>query len=271
MLSPLPADFEPTRATLHAYALAASVIPRAHATPHEKWWHVALRVGPEGWTTERIRLPGGGSLTLRIDVADHTLVVDTADERTSRISLEAGLTGSQFGDRLIAAVAELGLTGEYARDKFESDEPRVYDPDVATSFASTLNDVAAVFEKHRSGLPGDVGHPHLWPHGFDFAMEWFGTRVERHEEHGELQEFPAQLNLGFYPGGRAYFYSNPWPFDADEFLGHELPHDAEWHTEGWEGSIYHYDLLAGDEDGERKLAEYARAVFDIASPTLMAK
>ena len=95
-------------------------------------------------------------------------------------------------------------------------------------------------------------------------------RVETYEEHGEITEYPAQINLGFYPGSeRPYFYSNPWPFDP-ALVNKDLPHDAEWITEGFEGSIYHYDELVGDPDAAAKLAEYARAVHDVAAPTLMA-
>jgi len=270
MLSPIPSDFEPTRASLHAYALAAGVIPRAHADPHDKWWHIALTVSHKGWSTDPMSLPDMGKLTLRFDLDNHVLVLDTADERTTSIPLDAGLTGTEFGDRLIAAVGELGLRSEYAREKFESDDPREYSREAASTFASILASVAAVFEEHRTGLEGEVGQVNLWPHGFDMAMEWFGTRVETYEEHGEVQHYPSQLNLGFYPGGRAYVYSNPWPFEADALVGNELPHDAEWHTEGWEGSVYYYDLLAGDPEGERKLADFAKAVHRLAAPTLTA-
>ena len=83
-----------------------------------------------------------------------------------------------------------------------------------------------------------------------------------------VTEYPSQLNLGFYPEGRAYFYSNPWPFEAEKLLERPLPHGAEWHTEGWEGSILYYDQLAGDPDATTKLAEFARAVFEAAAPTL---
>ncbi len=93
---------------------------------------------------------------------------------------------------------------------------------------------------------------------------------EWRNQDGEVTEYPSQLNLGFYPAGRAYFYSNPWPFDSDKLLGSPLPHGAEWHTEGWEGTILYYDQLAGDPDAATKLAEFAKAVFDVASPTLSA-
>ncbi len=85
-----------------------------------------------------------------------------------------------------------------------------------------------------------------------------------------MTEHPAQLNLGFYPGGRPYFYSNPWPFEGGVLLEQELPHGAEWHTEGWQGTILYYDQLQDDPDAESKLLEYAAAVFELSLPTLSA-
>jgi hypothetical protein len=265
-LPTLPENFEPTRATLHAYANAVGAIPRVHAKAHDKWWHVSLKVTDRGLETDRMSLPNGGTFSLRMDFVTHEAVVD-ADQET-RIAMTDGLTGTEMGDRLIAAVAALGLDGEYNREKFENDEAREYDPATAVTYFAAATIVDRVFKEHLGSLEGDVSQVQLWPHNFDLACEWFGTRVETHEEEGVITEYPSQLNLGFYPAGRPYFYSNPWPFEADKLLGTPLPHGAEWHTEDWEGSVLYYDQLAGDPDGLTKLTEFARAVFEVAAPTL---
>lgn len=269
-LPDLPPDFETTRATLHAYARAVGAIPRAYAEAHPKWWHVALDVVDHGLESDPVPLPDGGSLRLLMDLTSHEVVLTTTSGGEHRVSMTGGLTGTELAERLIGIAATYGLEGEYHRDKFENDEPRHYDKDAAETFFVTLRNVWTAFEKHRSGLTGEASPVHVWPHGFDLAFDWFGTRVEKYEENGEIVEHTAQLNLGFYPGGRPYFYSNPWPFDADALLGRDLPHGAQWHTEGWEGTILYYDRLQGDPDAESKLLEYAAAVFEIAAPTLMA-
>ncbi len=269
-LPPLPENFEPTRATLHAYAHAVGAIPRAHAVAHSKWWHLSLKVRPRGLVTDTVSLPGGGLADVSMDLRSHEVVVSSFDGAETRIPMTDGLTGTEMGDRLIELAAGLGLTGEYNREKFENDEPREYDPAVAATYFEAAANVSHIFNHHLQSLDGEVGQVQLWPHNFDLACEWFGTRVETYEEGGEVTEHPSQLNLGFYPAGRAYFYSNPWPFEREELMANDLPHGAEWHTEGWEGSILYYDQLAGDPDAATKLAEFARAVFDIASPTLTA-
>lgn len=269
-LPPLSDDVEPTRATLHAYAHAVGAIPRAHGAAHPKWWHISLKLHPTGLSTDAVPLPDGGALALRMDMNAGAVVIETSHGDTSTVPMDAGLTATELGDALIASVAEYGLTGEYNREKFENDDPRPYDGAHAAAFFAVLTAVDQVFTAHRATLTGEIGPTQLWPHGFDLAFEWFGTRVEEYDEDGEMTRYPSQLNLGFYPAGRAYFYSNPWPFEGDQLTDHPLPGGAEWHTEGWEGSILYYDQIAGDPDGRDTLAAYARAVYDLAAPTLTA-
>jgi hypothetical protein len=57
-----------------------------------------------------------------------------------------------------------------------------------------------------------------------------------------LKVLPSQINL-VYPGGEPYFYSNPWPFAAEQLLDKPLPDGAAWHTEGWQGSTLAYKEL----------------------------
>jgi hypothetical protein len=269
LFPPLPDNLAPTRATLHAYAHAVDALPRTLASPHLKWWHVSLKVRPVGLVTDPIAMATGGTFWLRMDMHHHAIVLETSKGDSQSWSMTDGLTGSEMADALIEAAAELGRDGDYNREKFEDGEPRSYDPAVAAQYFDILSNVSQVFADHKAALPGESGQIQLWPHNFDLAFEWFGTRVETHEENGTVQTFPSQLNLGFYTAGRAYFYSNPWPFDPS-LTGHELPAGAEWHTEGWEGSILYYDLIAGKPDADALLRDYARAVFDVVAPTLTA-
>jgi hypothetical protein len=268
LLPPLPEDFEPTRATLHAYAKAVGVIPRCHATAHDHWWHISLKPRPTGLVTEPMLTPDGVTFQLRMDLNAHEVALETSTGRTERFPMGAGATGTQMGDALIAAVSGLGLAGDYATDKFATDERREYDPTAASRFFRILSTVAGLFAQHRATLSG-AGPVQVWPHGFDIAFEWFGSRIEEYEEGGETKRLPSQLNLGFYPGGRAYFYSNPWPFD-DALTATPLPSDAEWRTGDWNGSILYYDQVAGRDDAADLVLAYARAVYEAASPTLTA-
>lgn len=270
-------NWEPTKKTLHLYSQAVGVIPRTHAEFHPKWWHVSLKVQGDGLITDEMPLPNGDSFRLFVDLREHLLRLTTSKGEGTTVSMTEGLSGTQFGERLIAAVADMGLRGEYARERFESDERREYDPEVAESYLRALVSADVVFKRHIATLQdaeGEVGQVQLWPHGFDLAVEWFGTRQVKYEEDGKVNSYPAQLNLGFSPGESShpapYFYSNPWPFEADELLDKPLPEGVRWFTESWQGTILPYAELAGDADAGERLFTYAQTVFKIASPTLLA-
>lgn len=265
-------SFEPTRQTLHLYSQAVGVVPRAHGTAHPRWWHISLKVTPNGLATDNVSLPDGGILALRLDLRQHQIVLETSQGDVRSFSMAAGLTGTEMGDVVITAVAEFGLTGDYARAKFESDEPRDYDPDQARRYFDLLVELDRIFKTHKATLIGQTGPVQVWPHGFDLAFEWFSGRTVTHQEHGKTQEYPAQLNLGFYPGNAdtpPYFYSNPFPFVADQLLDKPLPAGARWHANGWQGTLLPYAALVNDANAEKNLLEYAQAVFELAAPTLL--
>lgn len=265
-------DWEPTRETLHWHARAIGVIPRALVAFHPKWWHISLKVRPDGLYTEPMALPNGDEFRLIMDIA-HDKVILQVDGRIDReFRMDQGLTATEFGDQLLEAVSGLGLSGKYLREKFEDDHPREYSPKAAAAFWKVLVRVDRIFKERRASLSGELGPVQLWPHGFDLAFEWFGSRIETYEEDGQLKEYSSQINLGFYPGdstNRPYFYSNPWPFKGQELLEQPLPGGARWQTEGWQGTILPYDELAGDSQGEERLREYARAVYEVCVPTLV--
>ena len=267
---PALAGWESTRKTLHLYSNVVGVIPRAHAEFHPKWWHISLKVLPDGLVTNHMPLPQGGTFRLKMDLRQHQIILSTSIGPEVQFDMTAGLTATAMGNQVLAAVAELGLSGDYARQKFENDEPRVYDPAAVETFLAALVKADATLKRHRETLVGEVGPVQLWPHGFDLAFEWFGARVEKYEEHGDLQELPAQINFGFYPGEPAYFYANPWPFEADKLLDHSLPEGARWHDEGWQGTILPYAEVVDDPKAKERLLAYFGEVYKVAAPTLMA-
>jgi hypothetical protein len=273
-LFPPLTGWESTRDALHGYARAVGIIPRAHAIPHPKWWHISLKVRPDGLETENMALPDGGLFALKMDLHRHRVLLLTSRGEAFEFDMRAGLSARQFRDRLLQAVAGLGLAGEYDLEKAGDPYPTVYDPAASEKFFTALVNACRIFELQRARLDGERGPVQLWPHGFDLAFEWFGTRQVEISEQGETRRYPAQLNLGFSPGEpnhpQPYFYSNPWPFEADQLLDKPLPAGARWFTNSWQGSLLPYSELARDARAEQRLLDYARAVFQASAPTLLA-
>ena len=260
---------EPTRKTLHLYSNVLGVVVRVHAEPHPKWWHISLKVQPNGLVTDQMSLPQGGTFQLALDLRQHQIILSTSSGDESRFDMRSAPTATEMGNQVLGALADLGLTGDYARQKFDNEEARTYDPAAVESIRTALVTADSILKRHRETLVGEVSPVQLWPHGFDISFEWFGTRVETHEEDGEVQELPSQINFGFFPGEPIYFYANPWPFEADKLTDHSLPGGASWQEEGWQGTILPYADVVGDVGAEERLLSYFAEVFEVASPTLL--
>ncbi|MCO6449159.1 MAG: hypothetical protein J5I90_00095 [Caldilineales bacterium] len=271
VIFPSLAGFEPTRESLKLYARAMASIPRAYVQPHPRWWHISLKVTPDGLITSPVPSPDGGEIHLKMNLIDHQIILYHNDHVYQTWDMRQARTSTELGKSIIATVEKMGFQGgDYDRKRWLSDEVRVYDESTVAPFLTALTNADRIFKAHRATLDGESSPVQFWPHGFDLAFEWYGTRKVVYEEEGRVQEYPSQLNLGFYPTAPAYFYSNPWPFEAEALLDKELPSGASWHTEGWQGTELPYSELADAVDAESRLAAYARRVFELAAPTLMA-
>ncbi|TAK12293.1 MAG: hypothetical protein EPO32_09390 [Anaerolineae bacterium] len=260
-----------TRDTLHLYAQAVDAFPRAHAEPHDKWWHIGLRLRPNGFTTAEMPLPDGGTFRLFMNFKTHRIELEARNAVVASWDMSARWTGKALGESLMAAVGALGVRGEYSRERFESDAPRAYDKWAAAAWFAAASLASEVFEALRVAVGGETSPVHLWPHHFDLSTEFFGTRTVDVQEHGEVKSYPAQLNLGFSTGDAGhpgpYFYSNPYPFD-ESLVREPLPEGARWHIGAWKGSLLPYSEVAGRPDGVKLLAGYAEAVYKAAKAGL---
>ena len=91
-----------------------------------------------------------------------------------------------------------------------------------------------VLELFRMTLRNKFTLIHLWPHHFDFSLEWFTENTD------------GQIGTGISPGdehySEPYLYMNPYPFN-EQITANELP-IGTWHTSGWQGvKIEWKDLL----------------------------
>lgn len=82
-----------------------------------------------------------------------------------------------------------------------------------------------ILELYRMTLNGNFTLVHLWPHNFDFSIEWFtGNKDEK-------------IGTGITPGDEQYdepyLYMNPWPFN-EKIIEKPLP-IGKWHTDTWSG------------------------------------
>jgi len=226
----LPSDWEATRATLQRYAHAVTAAPRAAAPPHPRWAQVAMDFGSTGLATAATPLADGTELVSTIDLVDHRIVI-TAGDTTRTIDLTTGPSPKSVGEAVLAVAALHGTAIDADSARFEDDSSQEYDEAAAAAFLSVATSVVAAFDAINESIEGEITGPHLWPHGFDIATEWYSSKSVDYEG----TPTSAQIAVGWYPAGDAYFYANPWPFE-ESFTEVALPSGAVWNTEGWYGA-----------------------------------
>jgi hypothetical protein len=236
-----------------------------------RWWHVSLRVTEEGLRTTDIPLPGNrGEFYLHMNLQTHMLELRLPGATMEQIDLRRGLSAPDFGAELLSGLAGHGVEGDFDRDKSDDPDPLHYNASYAGCYFEAVQRVDGILKAHRASLPGETGQVQLWPHNFDLAFEWFGTRLIVGDDGVKT---PAQINFGFAPGDSShpapYFYSSPWPLERS-MLDQKLRGGARWYQESWEGSLLPYDALVGERDADQRLRAYYRSVFEAAAPSLMA-
>jgi hypothetical protein len=95
-------------------------------------------------------------------------------------------------------------------------------------------------ELFRMKLSGNFTQLHLWPHGFDFSVEWFPKKNEE------------QIGIGISPGDdqyeSPYLYVNPYPF-REKMIGQTLSIGV-WHTGKWNGIKVEWNDLENKTEQE---------------------
>lgn len=104
-----------------------------------------------------------------------------------------------------------------------------------------------ILELFRMNLRGNFTLIHLWPHHFDFSLEWF---TGNKDEQIGIGISPADENYPF-----PYLYMNPWPFN-EKIVEEPLP-IGKWHTNMWNGIKVEWDELIqfSPKDAAKKLTE----------------
>lgn len=116
-----------------------------------------------------------------------------------------------------------------------------------TNYHDFAKKASQILELFRMNLRNNFTLIHLWPHHFDFSLEWFTGNNDE------------QIGTGISPGdeqhSKPYLYMNPWPFE-ENIIKESLP-IGMWHTDGWKGIKVEWDGLVQltSKDAAEKLTE----------------
>mgnify|MGYP001811700010 FL=1 len=209
----------------------------------------------DGFAATPVELADGSLLTSRLDLAAHRIVI-AIDGRERSHNMTLGPSSRSIGEEILELAASHGSLVDVDRSRFGDPGSRTYEREQAEAFHRAAKAVVEAMVDLNRSVAGEVAGPHLWPHGFDIATEWYSPVLFDHED-GRAN---AQVAAGWYPSDASYVYVNPWPFQG-EWAEFGLPHGATWHLDGWQGAE-----LPVPEEGlaPAALVDLARAVHDLA-------
>jgi Family of unknown function (DUF5996) len=247
-------------------------------------WHVTLYVTARGLTTSPIP-HDGHAFQIDFDFIDHALLISSSDGRDRRLPL-AAMPVADFHDRLMAALAELGIRVRIHGSPNEVPDPipfredrahAAYDPDFAQRFWRVLAQADRVFKQFRTGFLGKVSPVHFFWGSFDLAVTRFsGRKAPLHP--GGVLHLPDPVtreayshevsSAGFWPGGGAIdypaFYSYAYPAPQG-FAGAPVRPEAAFFHQQLGEFILPYDAVRTAEAPDAMLLDFLQTTYEAAA------
>jgi len=273
-----------TCATLQLWTQIVGKIRLAQTPWLNHSWHVTLYVTARGLTTSPIPYRGG-TFQIDFDFVDHALLISSSDGRDRRLPL-AAMPVADFHDRLMAALAELGIRVRIHGSPNELPDPipfradrehAAYDLDAAQRFWRVLVQADRVLKQFRTGFLGKVSPVHFFWGSFDLAVTRFsGRRAPLHP--GGIPHLPDAVtreayshevsSAGFWPGGSAIdypaFYSYAYP-TPERFAAAPVRPDAAFFHEALGEFILPYDAVRIAAAPDEMLLGFLQTTYEAAA------
>lgn len=260
-------EWKDTRDIVQSYARLLSDI-KSTFTPHQKNWEEhGLKIYAKGLTTTTIPVivkEHIETLDLNLNLIDHSLKIFCGSSRKS-VSLE-NQSALSFAKETVKILNDLGVEYSFDEKKFSTENSVGYSRDKAAGYWSVLKQVYFTFLRFKGGIMEETSNINFWPHHFDLAMLWFSGKLIPDQDPSNWDYSREQMNFGFSTGDdgitEPYFYITAYPFN-EKLLESELPSNAQWHTEGWNGAVLKYSELVGEDNPNELLLDLFNHVLTI--------
>lgn len=278
-------EWEETCSALHLWCQIIGKYRLSHTPWVNHSWHATLYVTPRGLTTGPIP-DAGGTISILMDLVDHTLVVDCASGNSSTCSL-TDMSVADFYELVRTAIEEVGGTFNihgipneladvtpFARDT----AIRPYYSDAVARFHQALVLIDRVFSRFRTGFRGKVSPAHLFWGSLDMAITRFSGRSAPPHP-GGIPNLPDEVtreayshevsSAGFWPGqgsGEPMFYSYSYPVPK-AFKSQDIAPDAAYWDSGLGEFLLPYEAVRTADDPEEMLMEFLQTTYTAAADT----
>ena len=277
-------DWRDTVATLHRWAQLVGKVRLAYAPWVNHSWHVPLYVTARGLSTSLVPMADGG-FEITFDLVDHRLRIETTGGDRRSFALRP-MTVAAFHDRLMSALAEVGIEADVWPVPVEIPDPvtpfpddaehAAYAPEAVARFWQVLVSVQRVLTRFRAGFTGKVSPVHFFWGAFDLAVTRFSGRTAPTHPGGAphladwvmAEAYSHEVSsAGFWPGeglGEPAFYSYAYP-EPDGYRAASVePEAAFYHAEMGE-FILPYEAVRTAEDSDAALLAFLETTYAAAA------
>ena len=279
-------QIQPTLETLHQWLQIVGKI-RLRTMPWQNHsWHVALYVGPSGFSTQGIPFQGR-NFQIDFDFQDHSLRILCSGKTEREMPLEA-MTVAQFYEKLFSALRDLGFDIEIHGSPNEM-EPAIpfatntvnkdYDSSAAEAIWKAMSRANEVFYRFRSDYLGKVSPVHLFWGAFDLAVTRFSGRAAPLHQ-GGMPNMPLEVmqeaysqevsSAGFWPGSKDFpypaFYAYAYP-TAEGFADQPVEPAEDFYSPEMGEFFLKYEDLIGKEDPDQALMAFLQSTYAAAANT----
>jgi len=243
---------------------------------------VPLYVTPRGLGTSPIPSEAG-PFEIDFDLADHWLLIRTADGESASIALRERTIADFYGE-VMAILHAFGIEVKIATRPNEMSDPvrfpddhllRAYDRASVEALHAALVHVDRLFKQFRTGFLGKASPVHFFWGSFDLAVTRFSGRTAPLHP-GGVPGLPDDVtreayshevsSAGFWPGSDAYphaaFYSYAYPA-PDGFADAKVRHGRFDAALG--EFLLDYETVRISSDPEAVLLEFLQSAYDAAA------
>jgi Family of unknown function (DUF5996) len=279
-LPPLPlAEWQETQATLHMWMQIVGKLQLALTPLVNHWWNVTFFLTARGIETQALPY-AGGTLQVRFDFLDHSLVMATSRGETRVLPLRSQ-TVADFYREVMQAISDLGVEVRIWPVPVELPDPiafekdivhHSYDREAVTKFWHIFSWADAVMKEFRSRFIGKSSPVHFFWGSFDLAVTRFSGR--RAPERPGADRITREAyshevsSAGLWPGGGPIkapaFYSYAAPEPAGFAQQGVRPAQAFYHPEMKEFLLM-YDDVRQAASPRDALMDFLQSTYDVAA------
>ncbi len=271
-------DWRPTKETLHRYAQVIGKIQLALTPGVCHFWNVMLHTTARGLATSALRIDGGRTLDIELDLVEHKVQFRTSDGRGASRELRP-IAVAEFYRDVMATLDSLGVhvriwdhPVELRSEPIPLSEDRLhasYDREAVERFFRVLSSASAVVEQFRARFLGKASEVGFYWGTFDLAAARYSGRRAPEITAGGIIEREAYSHevseVGFWPGDAIYaepaFYALHYPA-PDGYRGATVrPAIARW-FEPSQCFALPYEACRREPDPAAQILEFCQSTYE---------